>query len=84
MDAITKTCETLMRSVVRSGAIRTGREDDISLSVRVMREELKALVDTSNPKYENEREVALSGRSGLAMAALTAECILRITQERAS
>jgi hypothetical protein len=84
-DAVTQTCQSLMRAVVRSGCIRSGRfaDDDVSLATRVMREELKAyLFGEPTHKYADERALTLTGQSGLAMASLTAECIRRVLAER--
>jgi hypothetical protein len=81
-DALTQTCTNLMRAVVRSGAVR---DCDANLATRVMREELKAfLTANTDPsgKYADERELVMTGQSGLAMASLTAECIRRILAER--
>jgi hypothetical protein len=54
-QALTETTQTLMRAVVNSGCIRQGNEGDVTLAVKVMREELKAFLDTENPKYADER-----------------------------
>jgi hypothetical protein len=80
--ALTQTADQLMRAVVRSGCTRPGNEADIRLAVLVMREELKAFIG-GDAKYEDERQVCLTGQSGLALASLAAECIRRILAERA-
>jgi hypothetical protein len=86
MDSIINALGTqLMTAVVRSGCIRKGREFDIALASRVMREELKMLLvkDLDGAgKYDDERAVAMGTGSGLAMASVTAECIRRILAER--
>ena len=78
--------DPLMRAVVRSGCIRTGRESDLTLGCKVMREELKALIIADQDpagKYKDERELARFGwNSHLVMASVTAECIKRILAER--
>ena len=87
MDRVLQSiADPLMRAVVRSGCIRLGNEADITLGSKVMREELKLLLckdhDTEG-KYADERALAMTAGSGLAMASLTAECIRRIIAERA-
>lgn len=74
----------LMRAVVASGAIRGGNEEDLVLSVRIMREELKAFVDPQSGRYADERAVAKMPGPGaqLAFSALVAECVVRILRER--
>lgn len=86
--ALQDTANALMRAVVASKAIRTGTEHyegDLTVAVRVMREELKSFLDVSpsNAKYRDERAIALTGQSGLALASVIAESIYRICQERA-
>ena len=85
-DAITETCNNLMRAVARSGCIREGRTADYTLGARIMREELKAFLfadQDQTDKYSDERALTLTGQSGLAMSSLVAECIRRILGERA-
>jgi hypothetical protein len=60
--------------------VQSRNEGDIAVAVRVLREEVKAFL--FDPKYEDERQLALTSGSGLAMASLTATCIQRIVAER--
>jgi hypothetical protein len=72
--------EGLMKAVVRMGVVRKGFDNDYTVAVRVMREELKAfLFDT---KYTDERELVKTGGHNLAMASVVAECGRRILAER--
>ena len=94
---LTQTCESLMRAVVRSGCIRDTdhqHDADVLLATRVMREELRRFISAGHDldmaqaagspvgKYVDERALALTGQSGIAMASLVAECIRRILAER--
>jgi hypothetical protein len=88
-DQLDRTISTLatslMTAVVRSGCMRYGNEADYALGETIMRQELKAFIcadeDTAG-KYVDERALALSGQSALAMRSLTAACVLRIANER--
>jgi hypothetical protein len=80
-DSIKQTADQMMRAIVRSGCLDGFSPDQLDRAVGIMREELKAMVDTTNPKYADERAVALTGNSGLAMASMVAECIERIINE---
>lgn len=71
----------LMEAVVASGCIRTP-EQDAALAIRVMREELKALIDPHSGRYAEERQLARQGAAGLAMASLSLTCVERILAER--
>lgn len=79
--AIKQTADRLMRAVVESGVIRSFEQDG-DLAVRIMREELKALLFAD--KYADERAIALTGGSGLAWASLLATCLHRIANERSA
>ena len=85
-QALKQTSQALMTAVIRSGCIREGEhhDADIILAVKVLREELKCFLGLEGEaaKYEDERALAMTAGSGLAMASLTAECIRRIVAER--
>jgi len=77
MEAVTQTANALMRAVAASGVIR---EQDTSLAVKVMREELKQFI--AGPRYADERDLVKTGQHQLAFASLTTTCIDRIVKER--
>lgn len=82
---ITALADTLMRAVVRSGAMRTDtphHEADVALAVSIMREELKAFL--FDAKYADERALAMVGQDNLALQSLAAECVSRLVKERAT
>lgn len=76
-DPIACLANTLMRSVVNSGAVSTANAD---VAVRIMREELKAFI--ADDKYADERALVQTGGEHLAMASLTTECVSRILADR--
>lgn len=79
-DPISALANSLMRAVVNSGCIRSG-EQDATLAIEVMREELKLFLTAD--KYADERSLVLGGGSSyIAYASLTAECVRRIIAER--
>jgi hypothetical protein len=72
-------CQHVMRAVASTGAVRS---EDAELACRIMREELKSFLFAG--KYADERAVAMTGNSNLAVASLKAECVRRILAERAT
>lgn len=63
----------VMRAVIASGAVTDGK---IDLAVAVMRREVKAFL--FEPRYADERELALGGRQALALASVVATCVAEI------
>lgn len=78
-DPIANLADTLMRSVVNSGCIRSA-DQDAAIAVKIMREELKAFI--AGDKYADERAIIQTGGHHIAFASLTTECIKRILAER--
>lgn len=87
-DPIQKLADATMRAVARSGVIRCtrGADDNVDLAVRVMRQELKALVvptEDDDGYYADARQAVLNGsvneRYVVGLVAL--RCVERIQAE---
>ena len=78
--AVASLCDTVMRAVVKAGAVRSFDQDG-DLAIKIMREELKSFL--FDAKYADERALVVErGNQQLAVASLVAECVQRIIAER--
>jgi len=80
-DLISRICDHVMVAVVKSGALDHDDDRQIDLAVRVMRDEIKALV--VGDRYARTREAVVAGQVSARSATdlVVANCVERIQTE---